>query len=176
MWISRPRRNSRTRPGGRNDVELEKVVIPEELLEMAQTYQMLSELDPQQLRKLVPLAEYKQYYTGQVIFQIGDQSSYFHLIVSGEVALEQVAGGKPVRLQALHHGDAMGWSALTEDAQTHFQARALSAVSTVAFPGARLRKACDRDPAMGYLLMKRLLEVVSERLDATRALLAGQEP
>jgi hypothetical protein len=29
---------------------------------------------------------------------------------------------------------------------------------------------------MGYLLMKRLLEVVSERLDATRALLAGQEP
>jgi CRP-like cAMP-binding protein len=134
---------------------------------------MLSDLDPQQLRKLIPLAEEKQYYTGQVIFEIGDQSSYFHLIVSGEVSLEQIAGRKPVRLQTLHHGDAMGWSALTADSLAHFQARALSAVSTVAFPGATLRKACDRDPAMGYLLMKRLLEVLSERLDATRARLAG---
>lgn len=151
-------------------------MIPEELLEMAQTYRMLSELDPQQLRKLVPLAEYKQYYTGQLIFQVGDQSSFFHLIVSGEVALEQVAGGKPVRLQALHHGDAMGWSALTADARAHFQARALSAVNTVAFPSERLRQACDRDPTMGYPLMKRLLEVVAERLDSTRARLAGQEP
>lgn len=158
------------------NIEPGEAVIPEELLEMAQTYRMLSGLDPQQLRKLVPLAEQKQYYTGQIIFQIGDQSSFFHLIVSGEVALEQTAGGKPVRLQTLHHGDAMGWSALTSDAQTHFQARALSAVSTVAFPGYRLRKACDHDPAMGYLLMKRLLEVVSERLDATRARLAGKEP
>lgn len=152
---------------------LETLVIPEDLLEMAQTYRILSEFDPQQLGKLVPLAEQKQYYTGQVIFQIGDQSPFFHLIVSGEVSLEQIAAGQPVRVQTLHHGDAMGWSALATDSQTHFQARALSAVSTVAFPGVRLRKACDRDPAMGYLLMKRLLEVVSERLDPIRARLAG---
>jgi CRP-like cAMP-binding protein len=153
----------------------EKVVIPDELLEMAQTYRILSELDPQQLRKLVPLAEQKQYYTDQIIFEIGDQSPFFHLIVSGDVALEQNVGGRPVRLLTLHHGDAMGWSALTGDCRAHFQARALSAVSTVAFPGQRLRKACDRDPAMGYILMKRLLEIVSERLDATRARLAGKE-
>ena len=150
-------------------------MIPDELLQMAQTYRMLSELDPHQLRKLVPLAEPRQYTTGQLIFQIGDQSSLFHLIVSGDVALEQVAGGEPVRLQTLHHGDAMGWSALTAHAHAHFQARALSPVSTVAFPGERLRQACDRDPTMGYLLMKRLLEVVTERLDATRMRLAGQE-
>lgn len=150
-------------------------MIPEELIEMAQTYRMLSELDPEQLRKLVPLAEHKQYYTDQIIFHIGDQSSYFHLIVSGDVALEQVAGKQQARLQTLHHGDAMGWSALTKDGRAHFQARALSPVSTVAFPGERLKKACERDPAMGYLLMKRLLEVLTERLDATRARLAGRE-
>jgi len=69
----------------------------------------------------------------------------------------------------------MGWSALTKEARAHFQARALSPVSTIAFPSERLRKACERDPAMGYLLMKRLLEVVTERLDATRARLVGQD-
>jgi CRP-like cAMP-binding protein len=135
---------------------------------------MLGGLDPEQLRKLAPLAEPKQYYTGQIIFQIGDQSQYFHLIVSGDVVLEQTAGNASVRLQILHHGDAMGWSALTSDSQAHFQARALSAVSTIAFAGQRLRQACDHDPVMGYILMNHLLEVVSERLDATRARLAGQ--
>jgi CRP-like cAMP-binding protein len=136
---------------------------------------MLAELDPQQLRKLVPLAQHKQYSTGQVIFQIGDQSSFFHLIVAGDVALEQIAGGKAVRVQTLHHGDAMGWSALVGNARAHFQARALSATTTVAFPSDELRDACDRDPAMGFALMKRLLDVVSERLDATRARVAGSE-
>lgn len=151
-------------------------MIPDELSEMAQTYRMLTGLDPQQLRKLAPLAETKQYSTGQVIFHIGDQSAFFHLIVSGDVALEQLSGGEPLRVQTLHHGDAMGWSALTADSRAHFQARALSPVTTVAFPAARLRSACDRDPALGYVLMKRLLEVVTERLDATRARLAAQEP
>ena len=151
------------------------VVIPEELVEMAQTYGMLVELDPQQLRKLVPLAQHKQYSTGQVIFQIGDQSSFFHLIVAGDVVLEQLTGGKAVRVQTLHHGDAMGWSALVGNARAHFQARALSATATVAFPSDGLRDACDRDPGLGYALMKRLLDVVSERLDATRARVAESE-
>jgi CRP/FNR family cyclic AMP-dependent transcriptional regulator len=53
-------------------------------------------------------------------------------------------------------------------AQPHFQGRALRPVSTVASPGDRFREACDRDPEMGYALLKRLLELVTERLDATR--------
>lgn len=143
---------------------------------MAQTYRTLYGLDPQQLRKLAPLAEHKQYTTGQVIFHIGDRSSHFHLIVSGDVALEQVAGGEPLRVQTLHHGDAMGWSALTADARAHFQARALSPVTTVSFPSEGLRETCESDPMLGYVLMKRLVEVIGERLDATRARLAAQEP
>jgi CRP-like cAMP-binding protein len=73
-------------------------VTTEDLLEIAHAYRMLSDLDPAQLRTLVPLAEQKQYYTGQIIFQVGDQSPFFHLIVAGEIALEQMAGGEPVRI------------------------------------------------------------------------------
>ena len=36
------------------------------------------------------------------------------------------------------------------------------------FDGSFLRRACDEDPAFGYALMKRLLTVITERLDATR--------
>jgi CRP/FNR family transcriptional regulator, cyclic AMP receptor protein len=149
-------------------------VIPDEFLKMAHAYRVLSTLDPQQLRKLLPLAEDRQYQTNEIIFCEGDKSSFLHLIVAGEVALEETSGGSSVRVQTLHAGEAMGWSALTADAHTHFQARALSPVSTVAFPSERIREACDREPAMGYALMKQLLELVTERLDALRLQLAGK--
>jgi len=150
------------------------MVVPEEFVTMAQTYRVLSGLDPQQLRKLLPIAQDRKFSNGEVIFREGDKSSFFHLIVSGEVALEETAGNRPVRVQTLHPGDAMGWSALSEDARTHFQARTLSPVTTVAFPGARIREACNLDPAMGYAFLKHLLELVTERLDATRMQLAGR--
>lgn len=150
-------------------------MIPDEFVTMAQTYRVLSELEPRQLRKLLPLAEDMQFQSGQIIFREGDKSSYFHLLVSGDVALEETAGAEPVRVQTLHPGEAMGWSALAADSRTHFQARALSAVSTIAFPSSRIREACESDPEMGYALMKKLLDVVTERLDATRMQLAGRE-
>ncbi len=143
-------------------------MIPEQFLEMTRAYRLLSELEPKQLRKLLPLAEEQQFGTGRLIFREGDQSSFLHLIVSGEVALEMDIDGQTVRVQTLRAGEAMGWSAVAAESQMHFQARALSPVSTVAFPSGRIREACDRDPEMGYALLKRLLELVTERLDATR--------
>lgn len=147
-------------------------MIPDQFIEMTRAYQLLSGLEPEQLRKLLPLAEEKHFDSGQILFHEGDRSSYLYLIVSGEVALETTKGRGTIRVQTLHSGEAMGWSALSADSHTHFQARALSPVTTVAFPSARIREACDRDPSMGFAVMKRLLDVVTERLDATRMQLA----
>jgi CRP/FNR family cyclic AMP-dependent transcriptional regulator len=143
-------------------------MIPEEFVALAQSFPVLSELDAPQLRTLQPIAEDLYFEPGQIIFREGERSAYLHLIVAGDVALEETAEGQLIRVQRLHLGEAMGWSALTPAGRTHFQARALSPVSTVAFPGENLRQACDRHPALGYALMKQLLELVSERLDVTR--------
>jgi CRP/FNR family cyclic AMP-dependent transcriptional regulator len=143
-------------------------VIPEQFLEMAKAYRLLSQLEPRQLRKLLPLAVEQHFDIGQLVFREGDQSSFLYLIVSGDIALEMIIEGKPVRVQTLHAGEAMGWSALSAASTTHFQTRALTPVSAIAFSGEQIRDACDRDPEMGYALMKRLLELVTERLDATR--------
>ena len=88
------------------------------------------------------------------------------------MALEQVLGAQPIQVQTLRAGEAMGWSALTPGARTHFPGSRASRVCTVAFSGEQLREACEQDPAIGYALMKRLIEVVTERLDALRIKLA----
>jgi hypothetical protein len=59
----------------------------------------------------------------------------------------------------------LGWSALSGAAKTHFQARALSPIQTIAFDGAKLSVALEYDNGLGYEIMKRLLALVSERLD-----------
>jgi CRP/FNR family cyclic AMP-dependent transcriptional regulator len=138
-----------------------------------QAYRFLSELDSRQLRKLLPLAQDKQFDAGEIIFHSGDRSLFLHLIVSGDVALEETSGHQPMLVQTLHAGDGMGWSALTPSARTHFQARAESKVSTVAFSGDQLHAACERDPSLGYALTRRLLELVTDRLDVVRIRLAS---
>jgi CRP-like cAMP-binding protein/hydrogenase maturation factor len=142
--------------------------------ETGHAYRLLSALEPRHLSQLIPLAVDKQFEAGQTIFRSGDESLFLQLIVTGDVILEETTGNRPVPIQTLHAGDAMGWSALTAAARTHFQARALSAVSTLAFAGDQLRAVCDRDPALGYAFMKRLMELLTERLDALRMKLAGR--
>lgn len=140
--------------------------------ETSGAYRLLNELGPAQLRKILAIAQERQYNTGDIVFPSGATSSFLHLIVSGDVALEAVTEGLKQQVQTLHAGDAMGWSAISFDSLTHFQARALTAVNTVALPGAALRALCDADPALGYALMRRLVELAAERLDAMRLKLA----
>lgn len=144
-------------------------MIPQEFIQTAKAYRILSDLDPKHLQKLLPLAHDATFNAGDIIFREGDRSRNLHLIVSGDIALESSG----TRVQTLHAGEAMGWSALIPGTRTRFQARALTPVTTVAFSGDSLHAACDRDPEIGYALMKNLLELVTERLDATRMQLAG---
>lgn len=143
-------------------------MIQNELLELAQSHRLLTDLEPHVLDSLLPLAVVKEYPAGSTVFREDDRSVYLHLIVSGTVALELSVGQGSLAVQTLYGGDAVGWSALTTESRTHFQALALTNVRTVSFRGDELHEACERDPRMGYPLMKGLLALVSDRLDAAR--------
>ena len=140
----------------------------EELERAAQTYPLFADLPPEQLSKLLAVAEERSFDDGEIIFVEGARSECLFLIASGKIALEVAASGQKIVVQTLGPGDAMGWSALTGMATTHFQARALSGVQTVAFDGANLVAAFEYDNTLGYEMMKRLLALVTERLDHTR--------
>lgn len=145
-------------------------------IETLRAYRLLSALDPRCLQKLLPLAQEQTFAAGQTIFHAGETSVYLHLIVSGIVVLEEPASDGAVPVQTLGAGDALGWSALTTEARTHFDARAVSDVVTVAFEGGPVRVSCDADPVMGYALMKQLLAMMTERLDALRMKVVAVAP
>ena len=140
----------------------------ETLVALLQKHPFVGEFQPQHIEKLSALAKEVQFERDSVIFHEGDECHDFYLIVEGRVALEIEAPGHTFRVQTLHEGDELGWSAILMGRGKHFQARALQPVQALAFDGAALLDACRADPAFGFALMYRMLGVVSERLQATR--------
>jgi len=124
---------------------------------------------PDHVARLAGMASEASFQPGESIFHEGDHSSFFYLLISGNVALEVVTPGRPVRVATLVAGEVLGWSSLTGDTGKQFQARALEEVQALAFDGARLRHACESDFAFGFVLMRAVLAVMSERLHSIRA-------
>jgi CRP/FNR family transcriptional regulator, cyclic AMP receptor protein len=144
------------------------MISTERLVEAVRGHQALRGFQPQDVQRLAGLGTELRFELDEVIFPQGQRSQNLYLIVSGRVALESIAGGQVVPVMTLNEGEEMGWSALFANGLTHFQARAISLVRVIAFDGNKLREECEQDAAFGYVMMKRLLEIVTERLDATR--------
>jgi CRP-like cAMP-binding protein len=104
---------------------------------------------------------------GDYLFREGDPANAFYAIRGGAVALEL---GTPATLviETLHAGDVLGWSWLFPPYRIRYDARAMEELHAIAFDGACLREKCDADHDLGYELMKRFAQIITERLQATR--------
>jgi CRP-like cAMP-binding protein len=92
----------------------------------------------------------------------------FYLLKTGKVVLECDGEGEPTVIQTLGPGDVLGWSWLFPPFTWHFLARALQPTRAIALDGAPLLVLCNRDPHFGFELMKRVSQVVIQRLQAAR--------
>ena len=144
------------------------MISTETLVEAMRGHATLRGFQPQDVQRLATLGVEMRFEPDRLIFQQGEKSENFYLIVSGRVALESVSGDQMIPVMTLNEGEEMGWSALFANGLTHFQARSISLVRAIAFDGKQLREECEQDTAFGYVVMKRLLEIVTERVDATR--------
>ena len=141
---------------------------PPQLKPVLERHPFSKHFAPPQVERLAALARAVTFAPEQVIFHTGDECDDFYLIVGGRVALEMPVGKRMLRIQTLGDGDEFGFSALIMGRGMTFQARALQQVEALAFEGSRLLEACRADPELGFGLMRQLLLIVSERLDATR--------
>jgi CRP-like cAMP-binding protein len=139
-----------------------------DLLPVLQRHPFVEDFGPEHVRALADLARRERFAEGQIIFHQGDDYSVFYLLDDGMVSLELEAADNVLRVQTLYAGDELDWSALLPHAGKHFQARALTPVTALAFEGEQLLSAFKQDPHFGMAFMLRLMGVVSERLHATR--------
>jgi CRP/FNR family cyclic AMP-dependent transcriptional regulator len=154
------------------DDELHQVGAPRRELESAvAAHPFLAGINATHLRVLAQCAVRCQFRAGQVIFRKGDTANRFYLIERGKVALESSAGDQAIRIEEVGGGDLLGWSWIFPPFIWHFDARAIEPTTAIFLYGI-LREYCEADPALGYVLFKRMSEVMMHRLQAARVKLS----
>ena len=126
-------------------------------------------LNARHLQLLTDSALEMRFEAGQTILAEGAPANRFYLILEGKVVLEsEMADRSMLPIQTLGPGDDLGWSWLFPPYSLLLSACALEPTRTIFFYGTRLREQCEQDHELGYQLMKRIAEVATMHLEATR--------
>lgn len=107
--------------------------------------------------------------SGAHLFREGEVADQFFVVRSGRVALDVHVPGRVTEVVAtVDAGEVVGWSWFVPPYRWFFDARAVTEVSAVSVDASCIRERCEADPALGFLLMQRVAQVMYQRLQATR--------
>jgi len=126
-------------------------------------------MDEQHIELITGCAKNVRFPEGQYIFREGDPANQFYLIRNGLVSVQCMVPHRGVTtVQTVGQGEVLGWSWLFPPHRWHFDARVQQETHALEFDGKCLRGKCDNDHDLGYELFRRFIEIVGERLEATR--------
>jgi CRP/FNR family cyclic AMP-dependent transcriptional regulator len=141
----------------------------EDLQDFLSNHSMFRGLAPDQLAMVASHASTAQYGNRHRVFTSGALADKFYIIQKGTVGVEIPAiAGAPLTIQTVGDGSVLGWSWLMPPFRWLFDARALTPSNIVVIDGEGVRSNCERDPKLGYELMKRFAALMAERLNAAR--------
>lgn len=134
-------------------------------------------MTPKDLDWLAGCAHPRSFAAGEYILREGQPADTFHILQSGQVALEIHEPGRGTfTIQTLGAGEILGWSWLFQPFRWHLDARALTPTETIAFDAICIREKCDDDPRLGNILMRHFAQAIVQRLQATRLQLVQSWP
>lgn len=126
-------------------------------------------LDEPTIRLLVGCARNVHVGAGSYLFHEGEPADRLYVLRRGRVALDVHVPGDPGHVvDTVDEGDVVGWSWLVPPYRWFFDARAVQDVSAVALDATCLRAKCEEDPALGYSMMQRVVQVMYQRLQSAR--------
>lgn len=128
-----------------------------------------SGMEPLHLQLLTGCARNVVFKEEDIIFRQGEEANSFYLIRTGQVALQLFADRRgPLTILTLGDGEVLGWSWLSPSARWKFTARAIATTHATSLDGKCLREKAEADHEFGFQLLKRLVHVIEDRMQATR--------
>ena len=141
-----------------------------ELISILQTIPWFQELEPALFDKIAGICEAVNGEAGHYLFREGDKEDFLYIVVEGRIALEiHVPGRGKMRIYTAEAMDIVGWSSITPIVrQRTASARVVLPSRLIRMQASQLYKMCDEDHDLGYVVMRRLSNVVASRLLTTR--------
>ncbi|MCF8062503.1 MAG: Crp/Fnr family transcriptional regulator [Deltaproteobacteria bacterium] len=131
---------------------------------------MLSYLTDEMLEKIEPITTIVDYKAGEYIFREGEYAEYLYSILEGDVGLEtEKHSSKRILVTKITRGMTLGFSSLLDTDYRKYLgfAKALTDTKLFAWKGVEMEKLFVRDYEMGFLIMRRIANIIHKRLQIT---------
>lgn len=139
------------------------------LLKMLSETRFADGLRNEHLQCLCRAARLLRIPANKMLFKEGQVEDELFVVSSGHVRLSMnVPGRGEVPFLTAGPGDLVGWSGVISDGRMTATAIAAEDTLLIAVSGQRLRELCQCEPDLGYELMRRIAQVLSQRLLSTR--------
>jgi len=128
------------------------------------------DLTQSQLDCLGSISTLHELQTGDILFKEGDREDYLYVLLEGQVVLEvEVPTRGQVPIYTAEILDIIGWSSMTPIVrQRTASVRATQPCLLLGLNSKLLEQMCEEDHELGYVIMRRLANVVANRLLTTR--------
>jgi len=135
--------------------------------------ELFADLNDEELGKVAQICCEETYKPQEVIFGECDIAEKIYILQEGRVAVQMhlrsdLEPDGDVTIQEVTPGRIFGWSALVRQRRFTASVRALEKVKVVAIRGADLNALFEENSHIGFVVMKRLADVISSRLRRTR--------
>ncbi len=122
-------------------------------------------LSTESLQRLSDIADIRSFGTDQIIFNEGEQHPYLYVILDGRVLMESIIPGLgTMPVFTAESLDVIGWSSLTPVVrQKTSTARIIEPTKCLTFHAETLMQLCEADCDLGFIIMRRLANIVATR-------------
>ncbi len=137
-----------------------------DIFELLKTIPWFLELKPQQLKQLAQISTLQDVPAGDLLFSEGDRDTSIYIILEGQMTLTtRIPNRGDIPIYIAEPLDVIGWSILTPVVrQFTCSTRAAKNTRLLVLQGDNLRRLCEDDHDLGYIIMRRIANVIATRL------------
>ncbi|WP_338466195.1 Crp/Fnr family transcriptional regulator [Novosphingobium sp. ZN18A2] len=163
----RPDRGGRRDPGDADGGGL--IMIIEAMAQILSKHSFFADFRREHVDLVAGCSRNCRFDVGEYLTREGEPADHFYLIRHGTVSLEVSAPGHPpIVISTLREGEIVGASWLAPPYRSMFDSRAMKLTRAIVIDAKCLRGKCEEDHFLGYEMMKSVLAIMIERLQAAR--------
>lgn len=146
-------------------------MVPTETLRSLSCFAGLS---AESLKAVAAIAEERPFKAGQTLWREGDSVHCLYIVRQGEIdVIYHLQSGKQCVVDTVVGGELTGWSAVVEPYRHTATCVARTDGRGLCMEAGAIRALCEKDPSLGYNLLKQVARTLSSRLEGARMQLAA---
>jgi len=136
------------------------------------------DLSPESIQNLLKAAEIRSFERDDVIFTEGELNQFLYVILKGRIQIESFIPGHGLQpIYIAEPLDVIGWSSLTPVVrQNPSSSRVIEKSRLIAFRAEKIQHLCEIDHELGFIIMRRVANIVASCMLNHRIKLLGLMP